>query len=434
MVWHEPSDESVIIMLTPFFENGRDRCHKYFPLDPQSDHLDLEISDANGNPYIGTLRVVDKVEDEPSRSTIRTLRLTGSEGREKMIHHFHFLAWPDYGVPMSEVKGALEVLSQQTRERSGGWANRRIVHCSAGVGRTGTFIALEHLLDELESGQLDKSSNLNAAEETTAHATGSTQDSSTASTILDLGQPHYLLPHRITADPVFYTVNRLREQRMTMVQSETQYAFLYEFLADAWRQRRASLSASPTPSTNALSPEAAVPSKPPTLKIPPPLRPTTTGSLPATHLPDPPRSAPATTLQAPDTTLPIAPASAIVAPASAINLTAPEISSQPASPTVRAPPHRLEPTGEPLPKAVRLSRGLKSMFSGMQMRSASATRKLREPKPGTPTDEESPVLPTPDDVGGSDAAGGFHGNLEGGRNAMERARDAPIETSSSDVD
>lgn len=73
------------------------------------------------------------------------------------------------------------------------------MHCSAGVGRSGTFIALDWLLQELEEGSLDD------------------------------------VPD--TADPVVGVVAALRQQRTMMVQGDPQFAFIYDTLRDRWRER-----------------------------------------------------------------------------------------------------------------------------------------------------------------------------------------------------
>ena len=83
--------------------------------------------------------------------------------------------------------------------------NPRIVHCSAGVGRSGTFIALDYLLAQLDDGHLDT-----------------------------------VPPHN---DPIAETVERMRQQRMMMVQGEGQFIFLYDVLRQAWIQRHNNLQA-----------------------------------------------------------------------------------------------------------------------------------------------------------------------------------------------
>jgi protein-tyrosine phosphatase len=80
----------------------------------------------------------------------------------------------------------------------------RVVHCGAGVGRTGTFIALDYLLFLLQDGQLDD------------------------------------IPH--DRDPVAETVDRLRKQRMMMVEGESQFSFIYDVLKEEWDRRNSYLT------------------------------------------------------------------------------------------------------------------------------------------------------------------------------------------------
>jgi len=82
--------------------------------------------------------------------------------------------------------------------------NPRVVHCSAGVGRTGTFVALEFLIGELQGGAWE----------------GWDDEK-------DKNVP----------DPIYETVNQLRMQRKTMVQALEQYIFLYEVLKKMWEEK-----------------------------------------------------------------------------------------------------------------------------------------------------------------------------------------------------
>ena len=206
MVWEQVESPAVIVMLTQLAEGFREKCYQYFPEDMESEGMLLNFADAEGNPHSGTIQVVETTYDEESKTTVRKLVLTFDTSK-KTIYHLLFLAWPDHGVPENMDRAALLSLIKLSREKNeGSWTNPRIVHCSAGVGRSGTFIALEHLLEELEQGQWDDNTD----------ETASTLDSS---------------------DPIFDTVHHLREQRMMMVQSDLQYAFLYDILADAYRER-----------------------------------------------------------------------------------------------------------------------------------------------------------------------------------------------------
>ena len=203
MVWQEASSPAVIVMLTQLAEGFREKCFQYFPEDVESEGMLLSFTDAERIEHSGTLRAVENTHDEGSKTIVRKLDLS-YDGTTKTIYHLFFLGWPDYGVPEDADRAALLALIKLSREKNEGWSNPRVIHCSAGVGRSGTFIALEHLLDELEHGLLD-----------------------------DLAES--------TDDPIFDTVNQLRQQRMTMVQSDVQFAFIYDIIASAYRERRRAL-------------------------------------------------------------------------------------------------------------------------------------------------------------------------------------------------
>ena len=101
-------------------------------------------------------------------------------------------------MPEGEDRAGLLELIKLSVEKNSGPDNPRIVHCSAGVGRSGTFIALEHLLAELEAGSLARIKE--------------------------------------DDDMIYDTVSALREQRMMMVQSVAQYQFLYQVLREEFKK------------------------------------------------------------------------------------------------------------------------------------------------------------------------------------------------------
>ena len=199
MVWQEAESPAVVVMLTQLTESMREKCYQYFPEDVDSKSIALNFIHEDNEKYEGSVKVDRVITDGPCKTTVREMTLT-CNGSEKKIWHLFFQAWPDFGVPQDADRNALFNLIKLSREKNLGWVNPRVIHCSAGVGRSGTFIALEHLLDELDHGHFD-----------------------------DLATSDH--------DPIYDTVNKLREQRMTMVQSDIQYAFLYESLANAFRQR-----------------------------------------------------------------------------------------------------------------------------------------------------------------------------------------------------
>lgn len=204
MIWHETKQTAVIVMLTQLTEGPREKCHQYYPDDVDSESLPLRLTTDSGDECIGSVKATESIYDEASHTTIRKLLLTCGEDT-KTVWHLFFLGWPDFGVPEDQDRHALLELVKLSASKNEDPDIPRIIHCSAGVGRSGTFIALEYLLAELEAGSLDE------------------------------------VPD--AEDIIFNTVNTLREQRMTMVQSESQYQLLYELLREQSLQRQRTAAA-----------------------------------------------------------------------------------------------------------------------------------------------------------------------------------------------
>ncbi|KAI9804134.1 MAG: hypothetical protein M1825_001536 [Sarcosagium campestre] len=201
MIWQQTTDPAVIVMLTQIAEGGREKCFQYFPESMEDDTLSISDQDEFGDGFQAHVKLVECYGDLASRSTVRKLLVTvGDECRTAW--HLQFERWPDFTIPEREDRQALLDLIKLSREKNTSRGHPRVVHCSAGVGRSGTFIALEHLLEELENGSFDEIS----------------QDPD--------------------VDMILNTVNGLREQRMWMVQSEAQYQFIYQVLSEQWIERR----------------------------------------------------------------------------------------------------------------------------------------------------------------------------------------------------
>ena len=152
-------------------DNANDQPRK-LSLSAQSENLNItgeqthpQEDDASSTPPSDSLSIspnsvtlLSLHYDANIGCEVRHLRLQlHSEHRE--VYHYLFPGWPDYSKPDRNTKDALLRLMHVTRDIAeckgqGGWPNPRIVHCSAGVGRTGTFIALDWLLHELEMGRL----------------------------------------------------------------------------------------------------------------------------------------------------------------------------------------------------------------------------------------------------------------------------------------
>ena len=74
-----------------------------------------------------------------------------------MVKHFQFLAWPDYGVPTSGlpvlelISAVREAIQSRPTKSSGAAGNHKVVvHCSAGVGRSGAFCVINNSIDEFK--------------------------------------------------------------------------------------------------------------------------------------------------------------------------------------------------------------------------------------------------------------------------------------------
>jgi protein-tyrosine phosphatase len=215
MVWHDlatpyHSSPAVIIMLSP--THGPDpndptkkmeKCYPYFPLD-ENYSFNLNESNELGEDFKGRVTFVSREPGIPGTSIeVRQFQMTvEGEDEEKPIWHYLYPSWPDFGALAEENVASILALMEITRKANGRGENPRLVHCSAGVGRTGTFVALEFLLGELLGGSWE-----------------------------NWEEQH---PDQ---DPVFQTVNQLREQRKTMVQAYEQYAFLYEVLRKLWEEK-----------------------------------------------------------------------------------------------------------------------------------------------------------------------------------------------------
>ncbi|KAK4170678.1 protein-tyrosine phosphatase-like protein [Triangularia setosa] len=174
---------------------------------------------------------------------------------EKVLWHFLYKKWPDFGVPALEDLDSFFTLMRLSREKNAGPHNPRIVHCSAGVGRSGTFIALEHLMRELDAGVLENYDEMVAAtnsrrgsvngevreggewdREDVEVASGGGDGGGGSVGSVDTGGDSDG-GRMLGEDLIFDTVNQLREQRKMMVQAEGQYLFIYEVLRKLWGEK-----------------------------------------------------------------------------------------------------------------------------------------------------------------------------------------------------
>ncbi|XP_074876243.1 receptor-type tyrosine-protein phosphatase U-like isoform X3 [Buteo buteo] len=170
MVWQEKT--SIIVMLTGLVEQNKTKCEQYWPEQEQV-YGDFTVTLSNTRTTTGLV------------TRIFCLQKAGC-ALPRVVEQFHYLLWPDHGVPRNpaQLLALVDVMNKRGLEVPTGPV---LVHCSAGIGRTGTFIALDFLLKMGKAeGKVD----------------------------------------------VFHCVQRLREQRVSMVQTKEQYTFLYEVLLE----------------------------------------------------------------------------------------------------------------------------------------------------------------------------------------------------------
>ncbi|NWR67919.1 PTPRV phosphatase, partial [Bucorvus abyssinicus] len=136
LVWEQ--NVCNIIMLTVCMENGRVLCDHYWP------------SESAPVSY-GQVRVHLLTQSSSEEWTMREFKLW-HEGlqAERHVSHLHYTAWPDHGIPESttSIMNFRELVREHIQSTKG--AGPTLVHCSAGVGRSGTFIALDRLLQQMK--------------------------------------------------------------------------------------------------------------------------------------------------------------------------------------------------------------------------------------------------------------------------------------------
>ncbi|XP_062572066.1 receptor-type tyrosine-protein phosphatase kappa-like [Saccostrea cucullata] len=175
MIWQEKVD--YIVMLTNLIEGRKVKCHQYWP-------------DENDKLEIGSFTIHLIEEKKYAYFIKRTMSLEKRDvTKSRTVVQFHYTRWPDHGTPNPL---NLTIFHEHFKHYSFNSNNPVLVHCSAGVGRTGTFIALD---------ALDKY----------GRKTGKVN--------------------------VIEFVRAMRKNRMSMIQNIDQYIFLYHALYQTFRRK-----------------------------------------------------------------------------------------------------------------------------------------------------------------------------------------------------
>lgn len=137
MIWEQ--DVRIIAMTTGLVEGGRAKCNRYWPDQKQGsldfDHIRVTVTDTEdcGAWVLSHFKVSNSATNE-----------------ERDIKHYWYTGWPDHGVP-DQAGTVIEFLrSIHTANNALKSTSPIIVHCSAGIGRTGTFMAIDIGIHELQ--------------------------------------------------------------------------------------------------------------------------------------------------------------------------------------------------------------------------------------------------------------------------------------------
>ncbi|XP_038596561.1 receptor-type tyrosine-protein phosphatase S isoform X12 [Tachyglossus aculeatus] len=171
MVWEQRS--ATVVMMTKLEEKSRIKCDQYWP--------------GRGTETYGVIQVTLLDTVELATFCVRTFSLHKNGSSEKReVRQFQFTAWPDHGVP--EYPTPFLAFLRRVKTCNPPDAGPVVVHCSAGVGRTGCFIVIDAMLERIK--------------------------------------------HEKTVD-VYGHVTLMRSQRNYMVQTEDQYSFIHDALLEA---------------------------------------------------------------------------------------------------------------------------------------------------------------------------------------------------------
>ncbi|CAK1545261.1 unnamed protein product [Leptosia nina] len=136
MVWEQGS--VVMVMLTRLTENGQQLCHRYWPEEGSELYHIYEVHLVSEHIWCDDYLVRSFYLKNQRTSETRT------------VTQFHFLSWPENGVP-SSTKALLE-FRRKVNKSYRGRSCPIVVHCSDGAGRTGTYCLIDMVLNRMAKG------------------------------------------------------------------------------------------------------------------------------------------------------------------------------------------------------------------------------------------------------------------------------------------
>ncbi|XP_071372645.1 receptor-type tyrosine-protein phosphatase alpha [Centroberyx affinis] len=174
MIWEQ--NTATIVMVTNLKERKECKCAQYWPDQGCWTYGNIRVS-------VEDMMVL--VDYTIRKFCIQQVGDVSGKKPQRLVTQFHFTSWPDFGVPFTPI-GMLKFL-KKVKTCNPQYAGPIVVHCSAGVGRTGTFIVIDAMLDMMNTER---------------------------------------------KVDVFGFVTRIRAQRCQMVQTDMQYVFIFQALLE----------------------------------------------------------------------------------------------------------------------------------------------------------------------------------------------------------
>ncbi|XP_038872290.1 receptor-type tyrosine-protein phosphatase alpha-like isoform X3 [Salvelinus namaycush] len=174
MIWEQ--NTATIVMVTNLKERKECKCAQYWPDQGCWTYGNIRVS-------VEDMMVL--VDYTIRKFCIQQVGDVGGKKPQRLVTQFHFTSWPDFGVPFTPI-GMLKFL-KKVKTCNPQYAGPIVVHCSAGVGRTGTFIVIDAMLDMMNTER---------------------------------------------KVDVFGFVTRIRAQRCQMVQTDMQYVFIFQAMLE----------------------------------------------------------------------------------------------------------------------------------------------------------------------------------------------------------
>ena len=136
MIWQDNC--RAVVMVTRKTEQGKSKCDSYW-----------EEEEGGSVDHAGFTVKTVSVKRSSSNYSLTTLELSAA-GETRQVYHFWYDGWPDLGVPSTNAKDIID-LAKMVNRCCAAAASPMVVHCSAGIGRTGVFIGLDQAIHQLHA-------------------------------------------------------------------------------------------------------------------------------------------------------------------------------------------------------------------------------------------------------------------------------------------